>query len=60
MDQLRKIRRHHLKERLKISKIAKIKSYTPKAKEDITSGEAKFRKCLNVCMVGGLFVPPTQ
>ena len=60
MDQLRKIRRHHLKERLKISKIAKIKSYTSKANEDITSGEAKFRKCLNVCMVGGLFVPPTQ
>ena len=60
MDQLRKIRRHHLKERLKISKIAKIKSYTSPEVISSFALEAKFRKCLNVCMVGGLFVPPTQ
>ena len=34
MDQLRKIRRHHWKERVKISKIAKFESDLLKTKED--------------------------
>ena len=34
MDQLRKIRRHHWKERVKISKIAKFESDFLKTKED--------------------------
>ena len=43
MDQLRKIRRHHWKERIKISKIDKFESDTPKASEDIAS-----RSCENL------------
>ena len=53
MDQFAKIRGHHLKERLKISKTAKFKSYASSANEDIATGEAKCRKCTNVCIGRG-------
>ena len=46
MDQLAKHRRHHLKKRLKISKIANFESDTFSASEDIALQVAKFYRRL--------------
>ena len=56
MDKLGKIRRHHWKERLKISKSAKFESDLLKTNEDILLKVAKFYKRLTV---GGTNLPPT-
>lgn len=50
MDQLGKIRRHHWRERIKISKLAKFESDTLKSEQSYSS--AKLRDLIEVCMNG--------
>ena len=56
MDQLRKIRRHHWKERVKISKIAKFESDLLKTKEDTA---LKSRENLQTFVRWGRRLAPT-
>ena len=49
MDRFGKIRRHHRKERLKISKIAKFESDLLKTYKDAASQNS--RNCTDVCVV---------
>ena len=55
MDKLRNIRRHHWKERLKISKIAKFGSNLLKTNEDIAPQKCEISQ---TAMVGAQTCPP--
>ena len=61
MDKLGKIRRHHWKKRLKISKISKFESdlLEKKKKNENNYSSSKWRNFADVCMVEGTNLPLT-
>ena len=62
MDKLGKIRRHHWKKRLKISKISKFESdllEKKKKKNENNYSSSKWRNFADVCMVEGTNLPLT-
>ena len=59
-DQLEKTRRHHCKERLKISKIAKFESETSWASDDIAPESCKNLQTFIYGGVGASLCPPPR